>query len=323
MVEERPVLSLSTLAEYLGSVGVADPGNFSEIRRLGGKNAVFRAFAPGISWIVKQFFSKDSAFDPQGFERELSVVSVASPFVLRPEVVDEGCLALVYEDLGDSLGHTLRSGAILSAGQVVDIGGVVENIRHLKPNGQLFSVAPPVVSWLVEPRVMVQRHSPARTRVLSMIRSFPSIREIAMGFHEEWISAANARYVLHGDIKLEQVFSEPQATRVVDWESVRVGAPGWDHAGLIQSLLVYSLYDWIDWDSQGAPLSAQLLEVAERPRFDVARQVGLRLLQTAIEWQHDELKRSPGIGRTLQLGIRLMSEPNALDRLVRLHESIA
>jgi hypothetical protein len=91
--------------------------------------------------------------------------------------------------------------------------------------------------------------------------------------------------LIHGDMKISNLLLRSNAVKLIDWESVTLGPPEWDAAGLIQSVLCEIIVQgsFADWARRQLP---DVVEIVSRTSSLQRAFLVSRLLQSSIEYSN-------------------------------------
>lgn len=308
-------LDACSAVEYLNLVGVLENARGVRSVRIGAKNAVFRIDTADDVWILKQFGASDR--DLASFRREVAVSSANSiPCSVLARHVDDEWRAIVYPSVGEILLDLLREPEPSADADEIthEVATALGSIATVDTFAQ--SVVPAIAAWLIDgPEVGAL--SLSQIRVLASLVALDEIQEAASDLRSRWGDYQD-EVVLHGDMKAEHVIvdrRDAMQVRLIDWEYLRRGPRGWDHAGLAQSVLAHALAGNCEWDPCIKVIQA-LFQGADLRQTDIALFTGMRLLQTAVEWEGDGARISELAGSLCQAGVNIICDGDALFRLL-------
>lgn len=310
-------LPTPSIPDYLHSLQIDHSKPVARVWRTGGRNrthAVAFSDGGGPDLFVKQFGPTDH--DAALFSSEQHWTKANC--VPSPELVhsDEDWRILVLHNGGKTLQGALRGGSSeISADDVYEILRSLQVIHVHTADTQ--STLPPVLTWLKNPTQVVPSPdlTTAQRRLLVSLGEDSGVRKATAVAIRHWESVSE-KHLTHGDLKLDHVViaADNSESRIVflDWEFARNGPPGWDYAGLLQSLLAEVVLSQIEWSKHVSALSWALHDAAPVSPTLLARLVALRLIQTAVEWETGRPEVSRYSAPLCQLAVNLCSEPKHL-----------
>lgn len=186
--------------------------------------------------------------------------------------------------------------------------------------------------------------APAQLGVIQAVQSHPGAMEALGRLRDGW----RPTRLIHGDFKWNNVLVQtdaaglPVRVLLLDWEMAQLGDPAWDvgaahHAFITEAVLGLELTD-----GTGAEAAAKLLGGVIAGLLPVHRDfwsrylaaarltaadagalldrlpshVAVRLLKSAYEWSQAEVRMPRSAAAILQLGINMLSQPDAAREVV-------
>jgi aminoglycoside phosphotransferase (APT) family kinase protein len=158
----------------------------------------------------------------------------------------------------------------------------------------------------------------AQRRLIQLLRAEPSITWAVEQF-ENRLSAEPA--LQHGDMKLENVCVGGAGLVLVDFEQLGMAPPLWDLAGLLQSIWSHLLMGWLNDEADGeALMRSSIGSMAQRfdgiDRQDLSILLGLRLCQTAIEWERGQSQNMETTAEVCGLAVSLARSSDQITTLI-------
>ncbi len=259
-------------------------------------------------------------YDPERSILVLDLVTEAAhPYVLENEASPE-YLGTLRRIVATALAECHRLSARL--------GLVVGALPETAP--WVFDLARPAPESLRE-------LAPAQLSVIQAVQSQEGVMAALDRLRDEWRPST----VIHGDFKWNNVLVQqdsagiPAQVVLLDWEMAQLGDPAWDVGGALHALIMEAVLGLEPADGTSPEAAAELLgaviaglrpahsdfwacylaaaglpDVEARALLDrLPSHVAARLVQSAYEWSHAEVRMPRSAAAILQLGINMLLWP--------------
>ena len=260
-----------------------------------------------------------------------STFAVLAPWMPKYYHYDEPSKLLTIELItgSDSLLTKQMSGADLDPRLLHDVGrafgtlhGPASQVLREERTRRLFRTGIAWVLTLGQPQSPYAPGTQAAQSIVAAVLQRPDAVAALAQARAEWRDTQ----IVHGDAKAANVLIlNSGAVRVIDWEIAALGDGLWDVAGMVHSLLVPNPVAapeplvvaqarahaqinalWAGYIAAGAPAS----HLADA-RLTLLRLAGARIIQTCLESVQYTNHVYPHIPPMLQMGIELLTQPQA------------